>query len=208
MSHSVTKGQTKRPNIKNKQGDHPCVVSDGPTKRPQHMRICSLINCTYLLFHYRVTNRLLSYPDLRLFRWIRFIMACSKNTCCWPIALPLPCMTETLLRIATWLCLAIKQVCVRRSTSVSHSMARLPVWSPAWGNIEITRLADLDGSCALLIFFLSPCFLFFFPVRTCTSFFLGSKGSENVVIGRRHWAWVTTYHHSRIAPSMNQLVQR
>ena len=50
------------------QGDHPCVVSDGPTKRPQHMRICSLINCTYLLFHYRVTNRLLSYPDLRLVR--------------------------------------------------------------------------------------------------------------------------------------------
>ena len=50
------------------QGDHPCVVSDGPTKRPQHMRICSLINCTYLLFHHRVTNRLLSYPDLRLVR--------------------------------------------------------------------------------------------------------------------------------------------
>ena len=83
---------------------------------------------------------------------------------------------------------SIKQVCVRRSTSVSHSMARLRVWSPAWGNIELTRLADLDGSCALLtllVFFLSSCFLFFFPVRTCTSSFSGLKGSENVVIGRR-----------------------
>ena len=83
---------------------------------------------------------------------------------------------------------SIKQVCVRRSTSVSHSMARLPVWSPAWGNIELTRLADLDGSCALLtllVFFLSSCFLFFFPVRTCTSSFSGLKGSGNVVIGRR-----------------------
>ena len=29
----------------------------------------------------------------------------------------------------TWLHVAIKQVCVRRSTSVSHKMARLPVWS-------------------------------------------------------------------------------
>ena len=31
------------------QGDHPCVVSDGPTKRPQHMRISGLISQTYLL---------------------------------------------------------------------------------------------------------------------------------------------------------------
>ena len=30
------------------QGDHPCVVSDGPTKRPQHMRISRLITVTYL----------------------------------------------------------------------------------------------------------------------------------------------------------------
>ena len=115
-------------------------------------------------------------------------MDCSKNTCCWPIALPLPCMTETLLRIATWLCPAIKQVCVRRSASVSHSMARLPVWSPAWGSIGFTRLADLDGSCAfltLLVSFLSSCFLFFVPVRTCTSSFSGLKGSGNVVIGRK-----------------------
>ena len=32
------------------QGDHPCVVSDCPTKRPQHMRISRLITVTYLLF--------------------------------------------------------------------------------------------------------------------------------------------------------------
>ena len=74
---------------------------------------------------------------------------------------------------------SIKQVCVRRSTSVSHSMARLPVWSPAWGSIEYTRLADLDGSCAfptLLFLFLSSCFLFFLPMRTCTSSFFRVEG--------------------------------
>ena len=32
-----------------KQGDHPCAVSDGPTKPPQHMRISGLISQTYLL---------------------------------------------------------------------------------------------------------------------------------------------------------------
>ena len=31
-----------------KQGDHPCAVCDGPTKRPQHMRISRLITVTYL----------------------------------------------------------------------------------------------------------------------------------------------------------------
>ena len=31
------------------QGDHPCAVSDGPTKRPQHMRISGLISQAYLL---------------------------------------------------------------------------------------------------------------------------------------------------------------
>ena len=30
------------------QGDHPCTVSDGPTKRPQYMRISRLIIGTYL----------------------------------------------------------------------------------------------------------------------------------------------------------------
>ena len=37
-----------------KQGDHPCTVSDGPTKRPQYMRISRLITVTYLLFHVHV----------------------------------------------------------------------------------------------------------------------------------------------------------
>ena len=32
------------------QGDHPCAVSDGPTKRPQYMRISGLISQTYLPF--------------------------------------------------------------------------------------------------------------------------------------------------------------
>ena len=30
-------------------GDHPCAVSDGPTKWPQYMRISRLITVTYLL---------------------------------------------------------------------------------------------------------------------------------------------------------------
>ena len=33
-----------------RQGDHPCTVSDGPTKRPQYMRISRLMTVTYLLF--------------------------------------------------------------------------------------------------------------------------------------------------------------
>ena len=32
------------------QGGHPCAVSDGPTKRPQYMRISGLISQTYLPF--------------------------------------------------------------------------------------------------------------------------------------------------------------
>ena len=32
------------------QGDHPCTVRDGPTKRPQYMRISRLITVTYLRF--------------------------------------------------------------------------------------------------------------------------------------------------------------
>ena len=34
----------------NEQGDHPCTVSNGPTKRPQYMRICGVISQTYLRF--------------------------------------------------------------------------------------------------------------------------------------------------------------
>ena len=30
------------------QGDHPCIVCDGPTKRPQYMRISRMITVTYL----------------------------------------------------------------------------------------------------------------------------------------------------------------
>ena len=35
------------------QGDHPCAVRDGPTKRPQYMRIPGLISQTYLQFYLR-----------------------------------------------------------------------------------------------------------------------------------------------------------
>ena len=31
-------------------GDHPCIVCDGPAKRPQYMRISRLITVTYLFF--------------------------------------------------------------------------------------------------------------------------------------------------------------
>ena len=34
-----------------KQGDHPCIVCDGPTKRPQYMRISRLITVTYLFLY-------------------------------------------------------------------------------------------------------------------------------------------------------------
>ena len=36
------------------QGDHPCTMCDGPTKRPQYMWISRLITVTYLLFHVHV----------------------------------------------------------------------------------------------------------------------------------------------------------
>ena len=38
------------------QGDHPCAVSDGPTKRPQYMRISGLIRQTYLQFYLRIPS--------------------------------------------------------------------------------------------------------------------------------------------------------
>ena len=40
------------------QEDHPCVVSDGPTKRPQHMRISGLISQTYLRPIFELLNKL------------------------------------------------------------------------------------------------------------------------------------------------------
>ena len=57
---------------KTKQGDHPCVVSDGPTMRPQHMRICRLINCTHLLFS--------ASCDCR-----RFILSCVVTSEAWSL---------------------------------------------------------------------------------------------------------------------------
>ena len=38
------------------QGDHPCAVSDGPTKRPQYMRISGLISQTYKQFYLRIPS--------------------------------------------------------------------------------------------------------------------------------------------------------
>ena len=54
------------PNFRGR-GDHPCTVSDGPTKRPQYMRISRLITVTYLLFqvhflHWDVANRRTTMP--------------------------------------------------------------------------------------------------------------------------------------------------
>ena len=75
------------------QGDHPCVVSDGPTKRPQHMRICSLINCTYLPFS--IEWQIDSFPTLH---WgclgSQVVHGCLKNTCFRPCSLPLSHMTD------------------------------------------------------------------------------------------------------------------
>ena len=45
-----------------KQGDHPCAVCDGPTKRPQYMRISRLITVTYLHIVFRYGKRLSQEP--------------------------------------------------------------------------------------------------------------------------------------------------
>ena len=36
--------------LNNMQGDYPCTVSNGPTKRPQYMRISRPITVTHLFF--------------------------------------------------------------------------------------------------------------------------------------------------------------
>ena len=51
----------------NMQGDHPCTVCDGPTKRPEYMRISRLITVTYLPIHFKNGKRLSQAPPCRHF---------------------------------------------------------------------------------------------------------------------------------------------
>ena len=58
-------------NFLQKQGDHPCIVRDGPTKRPQYMRISRLITVTYL-------------PSSH--SWLKLWPSCCVDeSCCFPV---------------------------------------------------------------------------------------------------------------------------
>ena len=76
---------------------------------------------------------------LRLFQVHRSFW---NNTCFRPIALLFvftsAAWTNTALTGFTWIHVSIRQVCVRRSISVSHSMARLPVWSLRVAAVRMT----------------------------------------------------------------------
>ena len=50
-------GKTRFSGVLEYAGDHPCTVCDGPTKRPQYMRISRLITVTYLQNNFGVIFR-------------------------------------------------------------------------------------------------------------------------------------------------------
>ena len=50
-------GKTRFSGVPEYAGDHPCTVCDGPTKRPQYMRISRLITVTYLQNNFGVIFR-------------------------------------------------------------------------------------------------------------------------------------------------------
>ena len=81
------------------QGDHPCTVSDGPTKRPQYVRISRLITVTYLLFILQLwqgakprtsTTEFWFYTVVATwdFLWRRFQPICMVFLQSWPKATP------------------------------------------------------------------------------------------------------------------------
>ena len=81
------------------RGDHPCTVSDGPTKRPQYVRISRLITVTYLLFILQLwqgakprtsTTEFWFYTVVATwdFLWRRFQPICMVFLQSWPKATP------------------------------------------------------------------------------------------------------------------------
>ena len=60
-----------------KQGDHPCTVRDGPTKRPQYMRISRLITVTYLLV---LTWKFPMVPAFNYNKILAFAPVCSRQS--------------------------------------------------------------------------------------------------------------------------------
>ena len=97
------------------QGDHPCVVSDGPTKRPQHMRISRLITVTYLRTRCEQIAHCLPMISQAFAgcQVVRVVHECSKpyllltqhSFCSSSV-------TDYVLPSAIWIPLSICQVCV------------------------------------------------------------------------------------------------
>ena len=164
------------------QGDHPCVVRDGPTKRPQHMRISRLITVTYLPSSIVWHNRLLSYLGLRLFRYLRLVMLVEKyllptlHFAVWATWLTSPCRPH-----GTHMDISVHH------TSVSSVDFRKPLDGTAPGVIPASQGSKYGSAVAhffpLCSFPFSLLCFSCFPVRTCTnSFYSGFRMSENVVI--------------------------
>ena len=133
-------------------GQEPMTVCPGQ-RRPDSIGVK-----TYLL---TISDnfQLCSTHRLRLFQVHRSF---GNNTCFRPIALLFVFTSAARLNIALtgfiWILVSIRQVCARRWISVSHSMARLPVWSSRVEAVVWLR------RCVFLTLFLScSCFVFFLP---------------------------------------------
>ena len=104
-----------------------------------------------------------------------------NHTVDWLFALPLCIMPEIAQLTALWIRVSIIQVCIRRSTSVSHSMARLPVWSLRVRAASMTQQLCISYPLVSLPFLLL-CFLASRCGHVLDSFLLSFRMSENVVI--------------------------
>ena len=132
-------------------------IAGCPTKRAMPRLIWRLITSTYLPYelvakiaYFLTQNKAVTGSFRQL-----------EQYCCWLITMPLYCLAPPAFPASTiWIHVSMRQVCVRRSISVSHSMARLPVWS---SRVEATVWLR---RCAFLTLFLScscSCFVFFLP---------------------------------------------
>ena len=80
------------------QEDHPCAVCDGPTKRPQYMRISRLITVTYLRILYGM--RLSQEPHLQTCTPRRHLVGSSLVFSFWAL-LPLEDLQDPVVRTCT-----------------------------------------------------------------------------------------------------------
>ena len=145
-----------------KQGGNLVSIAGCPTKRAMPRLIWRLIISTYLLLRPRKPYKCVPPEEWGCCRYFyRLVMACSKN-----YLLPTHRFSvfihDWTRTVAQHMLASIKQVCLRRLASVSHSMARLPVWS-----LRVRATSMIQQLCTSYPFFPLPFFLLCFLASRC-----------------------------------------